>query len=42
MCTLALKLFVETTDSVDYAEKEHTEARFPLYVSYHTKNDLTN
>lgn len=42
MCTLALKLFIETIDSVDYAETEHTEAGFPLYVSYHTKNVLTN
>lgn len=42
LCTLALKLFIGTIDSVDYAETEHTEAGFPLFVSYHMKNDLTN
>ena len=42
MCTLALKLFIEPIDSVHYAETEHTEAGFPLYVSYHNKNVLTN
>lgn len=42
MRTLALKLFIETIDSIDYAETEYTEAGFPVYASYHTKYDLRN
>lgn len=33
MSTLALNLFIEAIDSVDYSGTEHTETGFPLWIS---------
>lgn len=41
MSISALKLFIETIDSVDYSGTEHTEPGFPLWILPHW-NDVTN